>query len=170
MILDEIQSGYGRSGKFFAYQYAGIEPDVITMAKGMGNGFPVAGVLIRKSIKAEKGMLGTTFGGNHLACAAGIAVLDVIKDEQLVENADRVGGYLMERLKVLNGVIEVRGKGLMVGVDIDIPHSIFRRRLLANQHVITGNSGKNTLRLLPPLCITREEVDEFVARFKQVMN
>ena len=170
LILDEIQSGYGRSGKFFAYQYAGIEPDVITMAKGMGNGFPVAGVLIRKSIKAEKGMLGTTFGGNHLACAAGIAVLDVIKDEQLVENADRVGGYLMERLKVLNGVIEVRGKGLMVGVDIDIPHSIFRRRLLANQHVITGNSGKNTLRLLPPLCITREEVDEFVARFKQVMN
>ena len=170
LILDEIQSGYGRSGKFFAYQYAGIEPDMITMAKGMGNGFPVAGVLIRKSIKAEKGMLGTTFGGNHLACAAGIAVLDVIKDEQLVENADRVGGYLMERLKVLNGVIEVRGKGLMVGVDIDIPHSIFRRRLLVNQHVITGNSGKNTLRLLPPLCITREEVDEFVARFKQVMN
>ena len=170
LILDEIQSGYGRSGKFFAYQHAGIEPDVITMAKGMGNGFPVAGVLICGSIKAEKGMLGTTFGGNHLACAAGIAVLDVIKDEQLVENADRVGGYLMERLKVLNGVIEVRGKGLMVGVDIDIPHSIFRRRLLANQHVITGNSGKNTLRLLPPLCVTREEVDEFVARFKQVMN
>lgn len=147
-----------------------IEPDVITMAKGMGNGFPVAGVLIRGSIKAEKGMLGTTFGGNHLACAAGIAVLDVIKDEQLVENADHVGGYLMERLKVLNGVIEVRGKGLMIGVDIDIPHSIFRRRLLANQHVITGNSGKNTLRLLPPLCVTRKEVDEFVARFKQVMN
>ena len=170
LILDEIQSGYGRSGKFFAYQHAGIEPDVITVAKGMGNGFPVAGVLIRGSIKAEKGMLGTTFGGNHLACAAGIAVLDVIKDEQLVENADRVGGYLMERLKGLNGVIEVRGKGLMVGVDIDIPHSIFRRRLLANQHVITGNSGKNTLRLLPPLCVTREEVDEFVARFKQVMN
>ena len=109
MTLDEIQSGYGRSGKFFAYQPAGIEPDVITVAKGMGNGFPVAGVLISESIKAELGMLGTTFGGNHLACAAGIAVLDVIKDEQLVENADRVGGYLMERLNVLNGVIEPMG-------------------------------------------------------------
>lgn len=170
LILDEVQSGYGRTGKFFAYQYAGIEPDLVTMAKGMGNGFPVAGVLIRESIKAEKGMLGTTFGGNHLACAAAIAVLDVIKDEQLMENADRVGGYLMEQLKVLNGVIEVRGRGLMVGVDIDIPHAIFCRRLLADQHVITGTSGKNTLRLLPPLCVTREEVDEFVVRFKQVMN
>ena len=170
LVLDEIQSGYGRSGKFFAHQHAGIRPDMITVAKGIGNGFPMAGVLISPKFKPVYGQLGTTFGGNHLACAAGIAVLDVIKDEQLVENADRVGGYLMERLKVLNGVIEVRGKGLMVGVDIDIPHSIFRRRLLANQHVITGNSGKNTLRLLPPLCITREEVDEFVARFKQVMN
>ena len=170
LILDEVQSGYGRTGKFFAYQHAGIEPDLVTMAKGMGNGFPVAGVLIHESIKAEKGMLGTTFGGNHLACAAAIAVLDVIKDEQLMENADRVGSYLMEQLKVLNGVIEVRGRGLMVGVDIDIPHAIFCRRLLADQHVITGTSGKNTLRLLPPLCVTREEIDEFVARFKQVMS
>ena len=170
LILDEIQSGYGRSGKFFAHQQAGIRPDIITMAKGMGNGFPVAGLLIHDSIEARKGMLGTTFGGNHLACAAAIAVLDVMKEEKLVENAARVGDYLAERLKPLNGVIEVRGKGLMIGVDIDIPHAIFRRRLLADQHVITGNSGKNTLRLLPPLCVTREEVDEFVERFKRVMN
>ena len=170
LILDEIQSGYGRSGKFFAHQHAGIRPDIITIAKGMGNGFPVAGLLIHDSIEARKGMLGTTFGGNHLACAAAIAVLDVLKEEKLVENAARVGDYLAERLRPLNGVIEVRGKGLMIGVDIDIPHAIFRRRLLADQHVITGNSGKNTLRLLPPLCVTREGVDEFVERFKRVMN
>ena len=170
LILDEIQSGYGRSGKFFAHQYAEIQPDMITMAKGMGNGFPVAGVLVHSSIKAQKGMLGTTFGGNHLACTAAIAVLNVLKDEQLVENAACIGEYLMNRLRSLNGVIEVRGKGLMVGVDIDIPHVIFRRRLLVNQRVMTGNSGKNTLRLLPPLCVTRKEVDEFIRRFNQVMS
>lgn len=128
------------------------------------------GVLVHSSIKAQKGMLGTTFGGNHLACTAAIAVLNVLKDEQLVENAACIGEYLMNRLRSLNGVIEVRGKGLMVGVDIDIPHVIFRRRLLVNQRVMTGNSGKNTLRLLPPLCVTRKEVDEFIRRFNQVMS
>lgn len=170
LILDEIQSGFGRSGKFFAHQFFDIEPDIITMAKGMGNGFPVAGLLIHKTIPATKGKLGTTFGGNHLACVASIAVLDVLKEERLIENAGRVGEYLMEQLKLQNGVIAVRGKGLMIGVDIDIPHAIFRRRLLTGQHVITGYSGKNTLRLLPPLCITQKEVDEFIHCFKQTMN
>lgn len=164
LILDEIQSGYGRSGRFFAHQYAGIKPDMITMAKGMGNGFPVAGVLIRETIEAKKGMLGTTFGGNHLACAAAIAVLDVLKEEKLVENAAVVGEYLMDKIKGLPGVIEVRGKGLMIGVDMDIPHAIFRRRLLANHRIVTGYSGKNTLRLLPPLCMGKEEADYFVER------
>lgn len=135
---------------------------MITMAKGMGNGFPVAGVLIRETIEAKKGMLGTTFGGNHLACAAAIAVLDVLKEEKLVENAAVVGEYLMDKIKGLPGVIEVRGKGLMIGVDMDIPHAIFRRRLLANHRIVTGYSGKNTLRLLPPLCMGKEEADYFV--------
>lgn len=166
LILDEIQSGYGRSGRFFAHQYTDVKPDMITMAKGMGNGFPVAGVLVRETIEAKKGMLGTTFGGNHLACAAAIAVLDVLDDEKLVDNAAKVGEYLMEQMKRLPGVIEVRGKGLMIGVDIDIPHTIFRRRLLANYRIITGYSGKNTLRLLPPLCMTNKEVDYFVESFK----
>ena len=164
LILDEIQSGYGRSGRFFAHQYAGIKPDMITVAKGMGNGFPVAGVLIRETIEAKKGMLGTTFGGNHLACAAAIAVLDVIEDEKLIENAAVIGEYLLDKIKGLPGVIEVRGKGLMIGVDMDIPHVIFRRRLLANYQIVTGYSGKNTLRLLPPLCMGKEEADYFVER------
>lgn len=166
LILDEIQSGHGRSGRFFAHQYTGIKPDMITVAKGMGNGFPVAGVLIRETIEAKKGMLGTTFGGNHLACAAAIAVLDVMEDEKLIENAAVIGEYLVDKIKGLPGVIEVRGKGLMIGVDMDIPHVIFRRRLLANYRIVTGYSGKNTLRLLPPLCMGKEEADYFVERLK----
>lgn len=166
LILDEIQSGYGRSGQFFAHRYAGIKPDMITMAKGMGNGFPVAGVLVHEWIEARKGILGTTFGGNHLACAAAIAVLDVMQRENLIENALQVGEYFAEQLRGLPGVIEVRGKGLMIGVDIDIPHIIFRRRLLTNYRIITGYSGKNTLRLLPPLCMRKEDVDYFTESFK----
>lgn len=168
LIMDEIQSGYGRTGKFFAHQYAGVKPDMITMAKGMGNGFPVAGVLIHASVEAKKGMLGTTFGGSHLACVAALAVLEVLEEEKLIDHAARMGDYLMTRLKSFNGVIDVRGKGLMIGVDIDIPHAIFRRRLLADHQVITGYSGKNTLRLLPPLCLSKAEADVFLERFKQI--
>lgn len=166
MILDEVQSGYGRSGKFFAFQYAGIKPDIITMAKGMGNGFPVAGLLIHESIPAKKGMLGTTFGGNHLACAAALAVLEVMEKEQLIRNAADLGEVLMKGMQGENGVIEVRGRGLMIGVDMDIPHTIFRRRLMRDYHVITGNSGKNTLRLLPPLTVSADEVAHFLHTFR----
>ena len=166
MILDEVQSGYGRSGKFFAFQHAGVTPDVVTMAKGMGNGFPVAGLLIHPSIPGRKGMLGTTFGGNHLACAAALAVLEVVEQERLVERAASLGEEFIQQLVKEEGVIEVRGRGLMIGVDMDIPHAIFRRRLLREQLVLTGSSGKNTLRLLPPLTITREETADFLGRFR----
>lgn len=165
LVLDEVQSGYGRSGKFFAFQYAAIHPDIISMAKGMGNGFPVAGILIRNNIPARKGLLGTTFGGSYLACAAALAVLEVMEQEQLTEQAARIGKMLMAELTGKTGVIEVRGEGLMIGVDLDIPHSIVRRRLLNEHHIITGSSGKNTLRLLPALSVAEEEVAYFVNRF-----
>lgn len=166
LILDEIQSGYGRSGKFFAFQHAGIAPDVISMAKGMGNGFPVAGILLRDTIPAREGMLGTTFGGNHLACAAALAVLDVMESDRLVERAATLGDELSRYLREEPGVIEVRGKGLMIGVDMDIPHAIFRRRLSRDHHVLVGYSGKNTLRLLPPLTVSREEIQLFLEAFQ----
>ncbi|MDR1273173.1 MAG: aminotransferase class III-fold pyridoxal phosphate-dependent enzyme [Odoribacteraceae bacterium] len=166
LILDEVQSGYGRSGKFFAFQHAGVSPDVISMAKGMGNGFPVAGILVRDTIPARVGMLGTTFGGNHLACAAALAVLEVIEKERLVERAASLGEELKRHLAAEEGVIEVRGKGLMIGVDTDIPHAILRRRLSRDHRVLVGYSGRNTLRLLPPLVVSDEEVELFLSAFR----
>lgn len=170
LILDEIQSGYGRSGKFFAHQYAAICPDIITVAKGIANGFPVGGVLINPRFVPTYGMLGTTFGGNHLACAASLAVLDVIKEQNLVENAAIVGSYLMEKLKQFNEIQEVRGRGLMIGLEFKEPIKEIRRRLLFEQKVFTGVSGTNVIRLLPPLCLTIAQADEFIVRLKKVLK
>ena len=153
LVLDEIQSGYGRSGKFFAHQYNGIKADIITVAKGIGNGFPMAGVLISPMFTPVYGQLGTTFGGNHLACSAALAVLDVIGQENLVENAAKVGEYLMTELKKFPQIKEVRGRGLMIGLEFEEPIKELRLKLLKEQHVFTGVSGTNVLRLLPPLCL-----------------
>lgn len=169
LILDEIQSGYGRSGKFFAHQYYGIKPDLITVAKGIGNGFPLAGVLISLMFKAVYGQIGTTFGGNHLACAASLAVMDVMEQEDLVDNAARVGQYLIDELKKLPQIKEVRGCGLMIGIEFDQPVKELRSRLIFNEHVFTGVSGTNVIRLLPPLCLSMEEANEFLTRFKRVL-
>ena len=170
-ILDEVQSGYGRSGKFFAHQHAGVKPDLITTAKGMGNGFPVAGLLINPKFKAKYGMLGTTFGGNHLACAAAIAVLDVIKDENLVDNAAEVGAYLISKLKEIPQVQKVKGVGLIIGIDMGYPINDLRTKLIKEQSVFTGSSNnKNVLRLLPPLCLSKQEADQFIESFKKVLE
>ena len=170
MILDEIQSGYGRSGKFFAHQYNGIRPDMITVAKGIGNGFPMAAVLISPKFTPVYGQLGTTFGGNHLACAAAIAVLDVMKEENLVENAAKVGAHLLEELKKFKGIKEVRGRGLMIGLEFEEPIKELRKQLLFEQKVFTGVSGTNVLRLLPPLCLSMQEADDFLTRLQHVMK
>ncbi len=170
MILDEIQSGYGRSGKFFAHQYAGVEPDIITTAKGMGNGFPIGGVLLSEAIAAQKGMLGTTFGGNHLACAAALAVLEVMEREYVLNNAAALGNYLTEKLKEMDGVREVRGRGLMIGVDTAYPQSEVRALLAQKHRVLVGYSGKNTLRLLPSLTITAAEADLFLKAFAAALH
>ncbi len=170
LILDEIQSGYGRSGKFFAHQYAGIRPDMITTAKGIGNGFPMGGVLISPKFKPLYGQLGTTFGGNHLACAAAIAVLDVMKEEKLVENAALVGSHLIEELKKMPKIKEVRGEGLMIGMEFEEPIKELRQRLLFDQKVFTGVSGTNVIRLLPPLCLTLKEADDFLERFESLLK
>ena len=180
LICDEIQCGYGRSGKFFAHQHLDVKPDLITVAKGIGNGFPMSGLLISPKFQAVYGQLGTTFGGNHLACTAALAVLDVMESEQLVENARIVGGYLMEELKKLkmeelksNGtshIVEVRGVGLMIGVELDVPYKEIRTRLVKEQHCFTGCSGTNVIRLLPPLCLTKADVDDFIQRFKTVLQ
>lgn len=171
MILDEVQSGYGRSGKFFAHQYADIKPDIISMAKGMGNGFPVGGILIAPEIKPKHGMLGTTFGGSHLACAAAIAVLDVIKNENLIENAQQMGNYLVQELNGIKGVNEVRGLGLMVGIELEENSAPLRNKLLSEHKMFTGSSSdKNTLRILPALNITKVELDRFVAAFKNCLK
>ena len=169
LILDEIQSGYGRSGKFFAHQYNDIKPDIITVAKGIGNGFPMAGVLISPMFKPVYGQLGTTFGGNHLACSAALAVMDVIEQENLVENAKAIGDYLLEELKKFPQIKEVRGRGLMIGLEFEEPIKELRSRLIYDEHVFTGASGTNVLRLLPPLCLSMEEAKEFLARFKKVL-
>ncbi len=166
-IMDEVQSGYGRSGKFFAHQYAKVQPDIIAMAKGMGNGFPIGGILISPKFEAKKGMLGTTFGGNHLACAAAIAVLDVIKDDNLVENAAVMGAYLKEQLKDCNGIKELRGEGLMIGVELEPEYAELRNKLLFEDHIFTGGAKNNVMRLLPPLSISKEEVDIFIEAFKK---
>ena len=170
LICDEIQCGYGRSGKFFAHQHTGVRPDIITVAKGIGNGFPMGGVLISPKFTPVYGQLGTTFGGNHLACAAAIAVLDVMKQEGLVENAAKVGAYLMEELKKFPQIKEVRGQGLMIGMEFDEPIKDIRRRLLFEQKVFTGVSGTNVIRLLPPLCLSMAEAEEFLKRFKQALE
>jgi len=170
LILDEIQSGYGRSGKFFAYQYSDVKPDMITMAKGMGNGFPIGGVLIQPEIEPWFGMLGTTFGGNHLACAAAIAVLDVIQQEKLVENSQKVGNYLMKKLLAMNGDFEIRGKGLMIGIEFKTPIKEIRQKLLNEYGIFTGVSGQNIIRLLPPLSLSIEQADEFLDAFVDVLK
>ncbi|MEM9848433.1 MAG: aminotransferase class III-fold pyridoxal phosphate-dependent enzyme [Bacteroidota bacterium] len=171
LILDEIQSGFGRSGKFFAFQYADIQPDIITVAKGMGNGFPMGGVLIHPDIKPWYGMLGSTFGGNHLACAAGMAVLEIIAQEDLMENAKRLGEQLKEQLRPIAGVREVRGLGLMIGLELAFPVKALRKQLLFEQKVFTGSSSDpNVLRLLPPLNITTKEVQLFVEKFEHAMQ
>ena len=166
LICDEIQCGYGRSGKFFAHQHLGVRPDMITVAKGIANGLPMGGVLIAPKFKPVYGQLGTTFGGNHLACAAALAVLDVIEQEHLVENAAQVGKHLIERIKALQlpHVIDVRGEGLMIGIELDVPYKEIRNRLLFEEHCFTGCSGTNVLRLLPPLSLSMQEVDDFLQR------
>lgn len=169
LILDEIQSGYGRSGKFFAHQYAEIRPDIITVAKGMGNGFPIGGVIISPMFKPVYGMLGTTFGGNHLACAAATAVLEVMEKENLVENAAKVGDYLRQELRKMPQIKEVRGLGLMIGLEFEQSVKELRRKLLFEQHVFTGVSGTNVIRILPPLCLSMQEADDFLTRFEKCL-
>lgn len=174
LICDEIQCGYGRSGKFFAHQWLGIRPDIITMAKGIANGFPMGAVLISPDFTPVYGQLGTTFGGNHLACSAALATLDVMESEGLVENAHLVGDYLMDELKELRQrtrhITELRGRGLMVGVALDVPHKEVRSKLIHEQHCFTGCAGTNVLRILPPLCLSQGEVDEFIKRLETVLN
>jgi acetylornithine aminotransferase len=170
LIIDEIQSGYGRSGKFFAHQYTGIQGDIVTVAKGIGNGFPMGGVLISPMFKPVYGQLGTTFGGNHLACTAALAVMDVIEQEHLIENAHKVGEYLLAELKKLPQIKEVRGRGLMIGLEFDHPVKELRSRLIYDEHVFTGASGTNVIRLLPPLCLSKSEADCFLTRFKDLLN
>ncbi len=171
LILDEVQSGYGRSGCFFAHQEFGITPDIITTAKGMGNGFPVGGVLIHPKFEASNGLLGTTFGGNHLACAAAIAVLDVMKDENLIENAQKMGQYIENEIKDLPHIQAIRRKGLMIGIELDMDCSEVRKNLLYGHHIFTGNSNdKNVLRILPALNIGKEETDLFINALKVVLG
>ena len=172
LIADEIQCGYGRSGRFFAHQWLGAAPDLITVAKGIANGFPMGALLISPEFQPVYGQLGTTFGGNHLACAAALAVLDVMEQERLVKNADRVGSYLMQKLRDLHlpHVVEVRGRGLMIGVELDIPYKEVRNRLVHEQHCFTGCSGTTTLRLLPPLCLTTADADDFCQRLASILG
>ncbi len=170
LIADEIQCGYGRSGRFFAHQWAGIRPDIITMAKGIANGYPFSGVLISPMFKPVYGMLGTTFGGNHLGCAAACAVLDIMEDEKLVDNAREIGEYLIARLKEIPGIKDVRGRGLMIGIEFDQPAKELRRRLIFDEHVFTGAAGTNIIRLLPPLCLSRAEADEFLEKFTRQLE
>lgn len=170
LICDEIQCGYGRSGKFFAHQHLDVKPDIITCAKGIGNGFPMGAVIIAPHIKATYGMLGTTFGGNHLACTAALAVLDVIKEESLVDNAANVGDYLLSELKRLQQtnahITDVRGEGLMIGVEFDQPIKDFRNHLVHNEHMFTGAASTNILRLLPPLSLTMEEAKQAIEKIE----
>ncbi len=171
LILDEIQSGYGRTGAFFAFQHHKIQPDIITVAKGMGNGFPVGGVLIANNIEATYGMLGTTFGGNHLACAASLAVLEVIKSEDLLAHVNEVYQYFLEQIKSVSQVKKVKGKGLMLGVEFDFEVGTLRKRLIYEKHIFTGgSSNKNLLRILPPLTVTKAQINQFVNALKSLLN
>ncbi len=170
LILDEIQSGYGRSGKFFAFQHHNIQPDIITTAKGMANGFPIGGVLISKKIKAKYGMLGTTFGGNHLACAAAISVVDVIKNENLIKNVNSVYKYFLEEIKSVSKVKKVKGKGLMLGIEFDFEVGELRKKLIFEKYIFTGGSNnKNLLRILPPLTINKEQITVFINALKELL-
>mgnify|MGYP003293541094 CR=1 FL=1 len=166
LICDEVQAGYGRSGRFFSHQWSGVKSDIISMAKGIANGFPVGAIMVSPKIPAKKGMLGTTFGGSHLACAAAIAVADVVKAEGLVENARVMGEKIVEGIKGVSGVEDIRGRGLMIGIDLSVPQADFRKVLREKYHIMTGLSGKYTLRLLPPLMITDKEVERFVEAFR----
>ena len=170
LILDEIQSGYGRSGKFFAHQYTDVRPDMITVAKGIANGFPMGGVLISPKFEPVYGQLGTTFGGNHLACAAAIAVLDIFEQENLVENARKVGEYLKAELQKIPQIKEVRGEGLMIGMEFDYPVKELRTRLIKEEKVFTGATGTHVIRLLPPLVLTMEQAEDFITRFKRALG
>lgn len=165
LIVDEIQSGYGRTGRFFAHQWADIRPDIITVAKGIANGYPMGGVLISPDFEAVYGQLGTTFGGNHLGCAAANAVLDIIQDQNLISNAEDVGSYLMEKLSAIPGVKEIRGRGLMIAIEMEYPVKALRADLIFKEHVFTGAAGTDVIRLLPPLTLTRQLADEFIVRF-----
>ena len=173
LICDEIQCGYGRSGKFFAHQHLGVKPDMITVAKGICNGFPMGGVLISPKFTPVYGQLGTTFGGNHLGCAGALAVLDIMEKEHLVENAAKVGNFLITELKKLVGsyhIVDVRGEGLMIGIELDIPYKEPRTRLIKEEHCFTGCSGTNVIRLLPPLCLSMDEAQQFIEKFKKVLS
>ncbi|MEZ5026466.1 MAG: aminotransferase class III-fold pyridoxal phosphate-dependent enzyme [Chitinophagales bacterium] len=170
-IADEIQSGFGRSGKFFAHQFANVQPDIITMAKGMGNGFPIGGILIHPKFEAKYGLLGTTFGGSPLACAASLAVLEVMEQENLIENANKIGQYILKQLQTIPQIKAIRGKGLMLGIEFDFPIKDLRNRLLNEQHIFVGNSNNaNTIRLLPSLTIGKNEVDSLIVALKQCLN
>jgi acetylornithine aminotransferase len=162
LILDEVQSGYGRTGKFFAHQHAAIEPDLITVAKGMGNGFPIGGLLIAPHIKQVKGMLGSTFGGNHLACVAAHAVLDVMEQEYLINKAAALGAYVMNNLNNPAAIREVRGRGLMIGIELKPEHAALRAKMLSEHKIFTGSAGANVIRLLPPLTVTEQELQRFI--------
>ena len=170
LIADEIQSGYGRTGRFFAHQYAEIRPDIITCAKGIANGFPMGAVLISPEFTAHKGMLGTTFGGNHLACAAALAVLNIIEEERLIDNAETIGTYLIDELKKMPQLKDVRGRGLMIGVEVDGSGSEMRRRLLFDHHIFTGGAGLSTVRLLPALCLNKDQADHFLNEFNKLLT
>jgi acetylornithine aminotransferase len=162
LILDGVQCGYGRSGKFFSHQFSGIDADIISMAKGMGNGFPIGGILISPKFKASYGLLGTTFGGNHLACTAAVAVLDIMKEEGLMDNATRIGDYLMNGIRQIGGYKDLRGRGLMIGIEYEFPVDELRKTLLFKHRQFTGVAGKNTIRLLPSLALGTDEADQFL--------
>ena len=168
LIADEVQSGCGRTGDFFAHQKSGVKPQIITMAKGTGNGFPIGAVLLSGDIKAEKGMLGTTFGGNHLACTAAIAVMKVLRKENLLENARKMGDYLLNALRGNKAIKELRGRGLMIGIELQPEYEDLRNRLLFEEHIFTGGAGKRVIRLLPPLCISKEDCDGFIEAFNKL--
>lgn len=168
LIMDEVQSGYGRTGRFYAHQQHGIKADIISMAKGMGNGFPIGAIIISPAIEASYGMLGTTFGGNHLACAAAIAVLDIMKEEALMDNAAKLGDYLMRKLQGNKAVKDLRGRGLMIGIELNPGFETLRDRLLFEKHIFTGGAGANVIRLLPPLCITEAQADIFLEAFNDL--
>lgn len=170
LILDEVQSGYGRTGKFFAHQWAGIRPGIITMGKGIANGFPCGGILIAPEFKAGKGMLGTTFGGNYLAMAAALSVLDIMEKENLVKNAGDIGAYIKAGIPASPRIKEVRGKGLMLGIEFNEEVAPLRKALLFDKHIFTGVAGKNMIRLLAPLCLSKAEADEFIKAFTEVIQ